>query len=166
MRFSQLTTLIAEHERPAMLALAVGTIVRLVKDKNVFPFAVAPRWRPCVALGLGAVGGAVESFVTGVPLPGALLRGLGSGCLAIAAHDTLIEGLRGGRELFASSSDKDRSTDTISAGPAVPAAFLAGAHALVAVGRVACQRLRPASASVTVTPAGGRCFRILFEFIV
>lgn len=165
---SELGTLAAEHKRSAVLALAIASLVRLMKADGGFPFTVPPRWRPCLALGLGAIGGAVDAITTGLPLPRAVLRGLGSGCFAIAAHDTVIEGLRGGRELFASAAGRDNASIEPAAPPfpAMLAGLLAGAHSLVAVGRQVCQHARPRSVSLSIAPARGLPFRVLVEVVL
>lgn len=76
-----------------VVALLVGAIVRWLKP------TVAPRWRPFLALGLGAAAGVVDYVLTGRAWREALLAGLASAIVAMTGHEAVIEGARGGREI-------------------------------------------------------------------
>ena len=75
-----------------------------MKSDVALPFAVPPRVRSWLALGLGIVLGVVQSLASGAPMVKALLDGLAAAVGAIAAHETIIESLRGGKEFFATSA--------------------------------------------------------------
>lgn len=79
--------------------IVTGGLVRALKGDTFLPY-IQPKVRPYAAFGFGAVGGAVESLVLGRPFAEAVTFGLVSAAIAIAGHETGIEGLRGGRELF------------------------------------------------------------------
>jgi hypothetical protein len=92
--------LIERHEWPALAALIIGLIVRLLKEDTRFPpFAFPARWRPFFALGLGALSGALQAVSTGTPWGEALLGGVISGALAIAGHGAIVDALRNGRDV-------------------------------------------------------------------
>jgi hypothetical protein len=100
MDLSELSGLLAEHQWLAALALVITALVRLMKSDTPLPWTVPARWRSWLALGLGVVGGILDVLVAGTSPTRAVLQGLTAGAVAIAAHDSVIEGLRGGRELF------------------------------------------------------------------
>lgn len=99
-----LLSLLAAHRWLALAAalapILIGVVVRLLKDDtSIVPFVVPARWRPWLALGLGFASGVVAKVAAGIPWPVAILGGLTSGVVPIAAHDLVIEGLLGGHEL-------------------------------------------------------------------
>ncbi len=86
----------------ATVAAGVGAIVRVLKDDSV-PITIrgwtVPRsCRPLLALGLGAVGGAIDIAARGTPWKSAMLLGLTSAITAMTGHTVFVEGLRDGRE--------------------------------------------------------------------
>lgn len=81
----------------ALLALVIGLTVRLLKSDTPLP-TVPSRYRPFLALALGALGGAVDSVARGTPWPEALLAGFGASLTAMLGHEVLVEKLLGGRE--------------------------------------------------------------------
>ena len=91
------------HAWVALAAMVIGALVRVLKGDSPLP-CVSPRVRPWLALGLGMVSGVLSALLTSTPLSTTILEGLIAGATAIAGHDTLIEGLRGGRELFSRPS--------------------------------------------------------------
>jgi hypothetical protein len=97
----QLFSLILSHSWIALAALVVGAIVAVLKGTTPLP-AISPKYRPWLALGLGVVAGILKSISTGTPAAQAILSGLGSGMIAITGHETLIESVRGGKELIRS----------------------------------------------------------------
>lgn len=113
MDLNQLFQLISEHKWIAVMAVVIGAVVRLLKSDTPLPFSVPARWRSWLALGLGAVSGVLDSLMAGTPLLQALVEGLGSAMLAIVGHETVVEGLRKGRELFAASPKGSTPTDGV-----------------------------------------------------
>ncbi len=101
MDLSELSGLLAEHKWVAALALLIMALVRLLKSDSPLPWSVPAQWRSWLALGLGVIGGILDALVAGTSPLRALLQGLAAGAIAITAHDTVIEGLRGGQEFFA-----------------------------------------------------------------
>lgn len=88
------------HQWPILAALAIGFVVRLLKDGRLtLPPTVPSRWRPLLALGLGLASGAAEAVLGGAPWREALVGGVLSAALAALGHGVGVEGLRGGREL-------------------------------------------------------------------
>jgi hypothetical protein len=96
---NQLGDLIVQHKWVAVAALVIGLIVRVLKSDTTIPIVVPPLWRSWLALGLGVVSGVLEKVSTGVTWTSAIVDGLVAGVLAIIGHETIIEGLRGGKEL-------------------------------------------------------------------
>lgn len=98
---AQVLALIVAHAWVALAAVLVGLLVRLAKT-DWFEQKLAPisaRFRPLVAIGLGLVSGALEHAAMHQPWVAAFLGGLVSAAIAVLGHDTVIEGMRGGREL-------------------------------------------------------------------
>lgn len=92
--------LIAKHEWVGLAALVIGCVVRLLKEDTRFPpFALAARWRPLLALGLGIVSGALQAVSTGTPWRDAILGGVVSGVVAIAGHEAIVESIRDGKDV-------------------------------------------------------------------
>jgi hypothetical protein len=92
--------LIAKHEWVGLAALLIGLVVRLLKEDTRFPpFALPARWRPALALGLGAASGALQAVSTGTPWRDALLGGIVSGSLAIAGHGAIVDSARNGKDV-------------------------------------------------------------------
>ncbi len=97
---SVILDLAAKHQWVLISSIVVGFIVRLLKEDTRFPpFAVPARWRPVLALALGALSGSLQAVATGIPWRDALLGGLVSGSLAIAGHGTIVEALRDGKDI-------------------------------------------------------------------
>ncbi|WP_394845203.1 hypothetical protein LZC95_50275 [Pendulispora brunnea] len=80
-------------------AVIIGAIVRLLKSDTPLP-TVPARWRSWLALGLGAVAGVLDAVLGGTSWTQALIDGLAAALTAMAGHDLLVGGLRGGRELL------------------------------------------------------------------
>jgi len=88
-------------------SLGIGAIVRLLKsDVPIVPIDVAPRYRPFVALALGVLASCFDMMARGTEWREALVSGLLAGAGAIAAHETLVEGWRGGRDVGVSESEE------------------------------------------------------------
>ncbi len=80
------------------VAIIVHLLVRLLKAGKLSEYIPA-RWRPMVALGLGAVAATVDAVALGTPWDQAALAALFGVAAAVLGHDLGIEALRGGREL-------------------------------------------------------------------
>ncbi len=76
----------------------IGALVRMLKSNRI-PFAVPPRARPWLALGLGQLAGVVDAMARGTAWKSALLAGLLASVTAIVGHDVVIESVRGGAEI-------------------------------------------------------------------
>lgn len=86
-----------------LAALLIGAIVRALKSDTLPSWLqIPPRLRPWLAIGLGQVLTVVEAVAMGTPWRDAVLHGLAASLTAMLGHDTLVEGLLGGRELGAS----------------------------------------------------------------
>jgi len=93
---------LSAHRYAMFAALAVGLLVDAAKQgwfTSWLARRLKPSWLPWVAIGLGVAGTVSASFVSGKSLVAALMEGLAAGMTAIAGHEMLIEGLRGGKEL-------------------------------------------------------------------
>jgi len=93
---------LSHHSYAMFAALLVGLLVDFAKQgwfSSWLARRLKPAWLPWVAIGLGVAGTVSTSFVSGKPIVAALMEGLAAGMAAIAGHEMLIEGLRGGREL-------------------------------------------------------------------
>lgn len=100
MELQSILDLIERHQWVGLAAVIIGLVVRLMKDDTRFPpLSIPPRWRPWVALALGVVSGVLQAASTGTPWKDALLGGVVSACTAIAGHDTIVNSLRGGRDV-------------------------------------------------------------------
>ncbi len=90
-----------KHAWPALSAVAIGLLVRALKSPKVPPplDRIPARARPLVALLLGIASGALEAVVAGTPWQKAVIGGVIAAAVAIASHQLVIEGARGGREL-------------------------------------------------------------------
>jgi hypothetical protein len=127
---SDILDLAAKHQWILLSAVVLGCIVRLLKEDTRFPpFAVAARWRPLLAMGLGIASGALHAVATGTPWRDALLGGLVSGSLAIAGHGTIVDGFRDGKDVPMPGLTKPReaanprgSEPTTPTDPSVPRA--------------------------------------------
>jgi len=91
----------------AALMITIGGLVRTTKADIPFVPNVDSRWRPFVALALGALGGMLDALVRGTPFVRALLTGIMGAIGAIAGHQTFVEGLRGGVEIGETKPPKD-----------------------------------------------------------
>ena len=104
MNASDVVALLLAHKWLGATALVIGFLVRLLKSDTPLPTLPA-RFRPWLALGLGALSAMVDSRVNGTDWRTALVAGLGAGLVAIMGHDTVVESLRNGREFFQKKED-------------------------------------------------------------
>lgn len=80
-------------------ALAVGTVVRLLKtDIRFFP-DVPPRARIWACFALGQVAGTLEAVIAGKTYKEAVVWGLTQSVMAILGQEMFINSLRGGKEI-------------------------------------------------------------------
>ncbi len=143
MDFTELSELLAAHKWLAVVALVITAVVRLLKSDTPIPITIPAQWRAWLALGLGTAAGVLDAIVGGSSPLQAILQGLAAAALAITAHDTIVEGLRGGRDWFAkkpassSSGGAASGSGTGTTGSAVGIVLAVGLAALV-VGPPAC----------------------------
>jgi hypothetical protein len=81
-----------------LLALLIHLIVRALKAGR-FDRWLPARWRPLAALWLGAVACVLDAVVAGTPWQQAVLTALVAVAMAVLGHDTVIEAVRGGKEI-------------------------------------------------------------------
>lgn len=98
MTLDDFSALIAAHKWLAASPFVIGMIVRMLKS-DMPGFDLPARYRAWAALGLGIVSGVIEKHVNGTDWKTALLWGLGAGMTAIVGHETIVEGLRNGKEV-------------------------------------------------------------------
>lgn len=87
------------HAWPLVLALIVGGVVRLTKPDVRWAPSVPPRFRPLVAVAVGAVGAACDAIAAGTPWQEAAKTAAAAVGVAILGHTFGVEVLRGGREI-------------------------------------------------------------------
>lgn len=105
MDINQLIADILAQKWILVAAILVGAVVDLMKQGWVSAWLAKKLPSvalPYLAVVLGALGMSATEVTTGKPLKQAIYDGLLSGVLAVFGHETLIEGLRGGRELIPS----------------------------------------------------------------
>lgn len=85
----------------AALMVTIGGLVRTTKADIPFLPTIPSKFRPLLALLLGAAGGALDALVRGTPPVKALLVGISSAIGAMIGHQTLVEGMRNGVEFGA-----------------------------------------------------------------
>jgi hypothetical protein len=87
------------HQWALVIAFFAGLGVRLAKADTKLP-AQVPAWlRPHLALLLSAVGACTVAILGGMPWPSALEQTFEAFAIATLGHQTVIEGLRKGKEL-------------------------------------------------------------------
>lgn len=96
---SQLGELVGQHKWVAVAAIVIGLLVRVVKSDIKIPINIPPAARPWLALGLGLLSGVLEKAATGRTWTSAIVDGVVSAVIAMVAHDAVIGGLRGGKEI-------------------------------------------------------------------
>ena len=99
---SALTTYLLAHKWVAASAIAVFFIVRLFKSDVPLPLVamVPPKLRTLLAVVLGFAGAGLQSVASGARWQQALIENMIGVLMAILTHDSLIEYVRNGRELF------------------------------------------------------------------
>lgn len=79
-------------------SLAVGALVRLLKDDTTLP-TLPKALRPWLSIALGAVAGVLDAVIGGSSWKSAIAAGAFVGLLPILGHLGIVEWLRGGKEL-------------------------------------------------------------------
>lgn len=98
----------------AALMVTIGGLVRTTKADIPFLPTIPAKFRPLLALLLGAAGGALDALVRGTPPVKALLVGVSSAIGAMIGHQTLVEGMRNGVE-FGAKKDPSPEEDAAKA---------------------------------------------------
>lgn len=83
-------------------AIVVGGVVALLKQGWAGAWVakkLPPAALPYFAVGLGAVGLSTTEVIAGKPLWPAVIDGVQAGILAVFGHETVIEGMRSGKEI-------------------------------------------------------------------
>ena len=120
METDQLLELIAAHKWVPLAAAVIVFTVRLQKAGKLPGLSRIPsNYRPFLALALGVTSGILNRIVEGTRWQTALLDGVLSALIAIASHDTVIEGLRGGLEIGGGGAKKPDPTAPPAGGPDV-----------------------------------------------
>jgi hypothetical protein len=105
MNLNQLIADITARKWILVAAILVGAVVALMKQGWASAWLakkLPPAALPYLAVVLGALGMSAAEVAAGKPLGQAIIDGIQSGILAVFGHETLIEGLRGGKELVPS----------------------------------------------------------------
>ena len=88
-------------------AFVVGGVVALMKQGYLSTWLakkLSSVALPYLAVVLGALGMSAAEVAAGKPLGQAIIDGIQSGVLAVFGHETLVEGMRGGREIVPEKS--------------------------------------------------------------
>jgi hypothetical protein len=107
-------------------ALLVGAVIALTKQGWLSTWLaekIPSRFQPLLAMGLGVATLLVADIQAGKTWQEAVIDGLSAAFTAIVGHETLIEGLRGGREIVPETIGlKKVKADRTTAPPPPPAA--------------------------------------------
>lgn len=95
----ELLAALTERNWPLVSLLVIGFLVRLLKQDTKLPITIPARWRPWIAMALGAASGVLEQIVQGTPWNDALLGGVAAALVAMGGHNLVVEGLLGGKEI-------------------------------------------------------------------
>lgn len=119
---TQLFDLLAQRKWVAATAIVVGLIVRLLKSDTKIPINIPPRVRAWLALGLGAVAGAIDKLVEAghTTWTTALLWGVTGSVFAMVMHALIIDSIRGGKELVVPGLTKMNTPPGSGRPPSVP----------------------------------------------
>lgn len=150
--------LISQHKWPAVSAILIGLIVRLLKSDTPIPVDIPPRLRAPLALWLGVLSGILEWIAAGTPAGEAIGKGLVAGLVAVLGHVYIVDVARGGRDIGVAKPKKAKSAPP-------KAATLCLALALV-VGLPACASVLSAIAIVAPYVAEGTSVLIAIQRIV
>lgn len=127
--------LIAQRKWILVAAIAIGLVVRLLKSDTRIPIDIPTRWRVWLALGLGIVAGVLERVGTGEGRwSTAIADGLVASLLAIVAQNTMIDSLRGGKEIVVPGLIKPGVSPAPNKPPSIPPAPLAALMVCMVLG--------------------------------
>lgn len=145
------------HQWMAFSVLFIGLVLRVFKsDDQIIPWVIPEKYRTWLALGLGAVLGALKAVVAGSPLMEAIGQGLLVGASEVVAYHALVKHLSPSGELWtfkpAFGSDK-RSF--------MPVALLF--CGFLGLGGTSCAALNPVLASVAIVAGQGSELLALIE---
>lgn len=94
--------IIAAVEKKNWIGLAiiiVAVLVRLTKSDTKIPINIPARWRPWLAMGLGATAGVLMKVSAGMSWRAAALSGLLAGAIPIIGQNLFINSLANGKEI-------------------------------------------------------------------
>lgn len=92
----------SQHAWGAVGALVVGLFVALCKQGWLGKWVdrkLPPKALPYFALALGVLGVTSAQYLAGVPLETAIVNGLLAALGSVFAHQTVVEGMRSGKEI-------------------------------------------------------------------
>lgn len=89
------------HQWLVLGGIGISLTIAVVKQRSLWFAAHVPAWAlPWMAVGLGVLGVGSTDLIAGKTWRQALFDGLASGVLAVFAHQTVVEGARGGKEII------------------------------------------------------------------
>ena len=96
---SDIYTLVEQHKWIPLAAVIVGLVIRLLKSDTKIPITIPTRARVWLVLALGVVAGTLEKVGTGGQWTPAIVDGLIAALLAMLGHETIVNSVRGGRDV-------------------------------------------------------------------
>lgn len=146
-----ISQLIAERKWVLLSALVIGFVVRLLKSDTKIPIDIPSKYRVWLALALGLVSGVLEKAAVGLSWKDAILNGLAAWVIAVLGHNTVVESLRGGKEINVPGLVKPGVPPSPGKPPSVPP--LAGGLllALLLSGCLPAKDVKPVTLSVVQT---------------
>lgn len=97
-------------------SIIVGALIRLTKPDVTWLPNIDAKKRAYAAFALGIAGGVLEAVLKKHAWPDAILNGLIMAAIAVAGHQVIVEGARGGREIGAPKSDSVNDKDSTEGG--------------------------------------------------
>ncbi len=116
----QLVDLIVQKKWIALMALAIGLVVRLLKSDTKIPIDIPPQWRVWLALGLAPIAGAIDHVAAGTTWTTAMVEGVIAAVMAIVGHATVIDSMRGGKEFVVPGLIKTNTPPGPGKPPSIP----------------------------------------------
>lgn len=98
MTTTELWALVIKHQWVPLAMVVIGLVIRLLKSDTKIPVTIPPRARAVTALLLGVVAAGLHRVQSGVEWQQAIFESIVAALLAIAGHNVVIDGLRGGKE--------------------------------------------------------------------
>lgn len=96
---SALTDLISQHKWVALGAVAIGLVIRLLKEDTAIPISIPPRARIWIVLLGGIIYAEIGRVAGGMPWKQAAAEGLAAALTAVIGHEAVIESARNGKEI-------------------------------------------------------------------